>query len=372
MDPLNPTPAGRGSTVSFGTRLYRYRLLLRRRWWIIALSVCIAVTFQAWRVFHMTASHASSSDGRVSGEPAGIGMPTKVRKDGLALPIGTEMTKHLIAGLLVGLLVGGSILFFLDRADDRMATSLELLAHFSEPILAQIPNVSESRTEGGLPLMGSEDERFGYAEAFRSLRSSLLFMPHQKEFKTVVITSSISNEGKATIASNLGITMAASGARVLLVDAALGRGELAVLFGTEDHPGLTNILREEVIWTSTVQKTAYETLWLIPRGSVAEQSDGLLLRPIFQTLLEELKADYDLVVFNTAPVLSADNTPALARHFDGTLVVVRAQFTSAGLVKNALKALYQREVTILGLILNFVDIEAPEYYYYRDRKPFLG
>lgn len=372
MDPINPTPAGRALTVSFGTRLYRYRSLLRRRWWILALTVGITVAFQAWRVFDMRASYESSSEPRVSGEPASIGMPTRVRKDSAAFPIGTGMTKHLLAGLLGGLLFGGAILFFIDRADDRMASSLELIEHFSEPILAQIPNVSESRTEAGLPLMQSEDERFSYAEAFRSLRSSLLFMPHQTEFKTVVITSAISNEGKSTIVSNLGITMAASGARVLLVDAALRRGELAALFGTDGHPGLTSILREEVNWKSTVQKTAYETLWLIPRGPVTDQSDELLLRPIFQTLLEELKADYDLVIFNTAPVLSPDDTPALARHFDGTLMVVRAQFTSARLLKNALKALYQRQVTVLGLILNRVDIEAPEYYYYRDRKPYLG
>jgi capsular exopolysaccharide synthesis family protein len=370
MDPINPTPGGRALTVSFGTRLYRYRSLLRRRWWILALSVGITVAFQAWRVFDMTASNESSSEQRVSGEPASIGMPTGVRKESTAFSIGTGMTKHLIAGLLGGLLFGGAILFFIDRADDRMASSLELIEHFSEPILAQIPNVSESRTETGLPLMRSEDERFSYAEAFRSLRSSLLFMPHQTEFKAVAITSAISNEGKSTIASNLGITMAASGARVLLVDAALRRGGLAALFGTDDRPGLTNILREELIWESTVQKTAYETLWLIPRGPVTDQSDDLLLRPILQTLLEKLKADYDLVIFNTAPVLSADDTPTLARHFDGTLMVVRAHFTSARLVKNALKALYQRKVTVLGLILNRVDIEAPEYYYYRDRKHY--
>ncbi|MFS8119416.1 MAG: pentapeptide repeat-containing protein, partial [Microcoleus sp.] len=90
-----------------------------------------------------------------------------------------------------------------------------------EPILGQIPNVVKSRNETGLPLLREDEERFSYAEAFRSLRSSLIFMPNQSELKSILITSAIPNEGKSTIASTLAVTMAASGARVLLVDADL-------------------------------------------------------------------------------------------------------------------------------------------------------
>jgi DNA-directed RNA polymerase specialized sigma subunit len=78
-----------------------------------------------------------------------------------------------------------------------------MLDHFSESILCQIPNVADSRTDNGLPLLQPEDERYTYAEAFRSLRSSLIFLPNQAELKTILITSAIPNEGKSTIASNL-------------------------------------------------------------------------------------------------------------------------------------------------------------------------
>ena len=71
------------------------------------------------------------------------------------------------------------------------------------------------------------------------------------------------------------------------------------------------------------------------------------------------------MIFNTAPILATDDTPTLSPHFDGTLMVIRAQFTSARLTKNALNALYQRQVNVLGLILNCVDTEMPDYYYYR-------
>jgi capsular exopolysaccharide synthesis family protein len=286
------------------------------------------------------------------------------------VPAGT--LKRMLLGLVGGLVVGGGILLLLDRADDRLTSSTEMLEHFSEPILGQIPNASESRGETGLPLLEAEDERYSYAEAFRSLRSSLIFMPNQVDLKSILITSAIPNEGKSTIASNLAITMAAAGARVLLVDADLRRGDLAELFDTDGHIGLSSILRGEVNWKEAVQMTKYPTVSLIARGPVTNLSGELLLKPHVPALLEEFKKGYDLTIFNTAPILAADDTPTLAPNFDGVLMVVRAQFTSARLSVSALNSLYQRQVNVLGLILNCVDTEMPDYYYYRYPKYYAA
>jgi len=288
----------------------------------------------------------------------------------VSVPPGT--TKHFLMGLFGGLIVGAVVLVLLDRADDRLASSTEMLEHFSEPILGQIPNAAESRGESGLPLLQEEDERYSYAEAFRSLRSSLIFMPNQMDLRSLLVTSAIPNEGKSTIASNLAITMAAAGARVLLVDADLRRGDLAQLFDTDGHMGLSNILRGEVPWKEAVQPTKYNTLSLIARGPVTNQSGELLLKPQLPALLEDFRKSYDLTIFNTAPILAADDTPTLAPNFDGTLMVVRAQFTSARLSVTALNSLYQRQVNVLGLILNCVDTEMPDYYYYRYPKYYAA
>jgi capsular exopolysaccharide synthesis family protein len=248
-----------------------------------------------------------------------------------------------------------------------------MLDHFSEPILGQIPNVADSRKDTGLPLLQAEDDRYTYAEAFRSLRSSLIFMPNQLEMKTLLVTSAIPNEGKSTIASNLAITMAASGARVLLVDADLRRGDIAQLFDIDGRFGLSNILRGEVPWKEAViQSTKHPTLSIIARGPVTNQSGELLLKPEMVKLLEEFKDAYDLTIFNTAPILAADDTPTLAPNFDGALMVVRASFTSARLTKNSLNMLYQRQVNVLGLILNCIDSEMPDYYYYRYPKYYAA
>jgi capsular exopolysaccharide synthesis family protein len=290
--------------------------------------------------------------------------------DGTQVP--PEALKHLAVGGILGMLAGLGMLFLLDRSDDRVSSSTEMIENFSEPILGQIPNVDSSRTEAGLPLLHSEDERYTYAESFRSLRSSLVFMPNQGELKTLIVTSAIPGEGKSTIASNLAITMALAGARVLLVDADLRRGDIATLFNIDGRFGLSSVLRGEVPWKSAVQPTGHPTLSVIPRGPVTNQSGELVLVPLLDQLLSEFKSGYDLTIFNTSPILATDDTPTLAPNFDGTLMVMRAAFTSARLTRNSLNALYQRQVNVLGLILNGIDTEMPDYYYYRYPKYYAA
>ena len=280
--------------------------------------------------------------------------------------------RHLLIGLLLGLSLGVAILAIMDRADDRCASSTEVMEHFSESILGQIPNVEASRTQDGLPLLTGEDERYAFAESFRSLRSSLLFMPNQGEVKSLLVTSAIPGEGKSTIASNLAITMALAGTRVLLVDADLRRGDLASLFNVDGRFGLSTILRDEMPWRSVARITPFPTLTLIPRGPVTNQSSELLLVPRFDALMKEWKSSFDLVLFNTSPILATDDTASIAPNFDGALMVMRAGFTSARLVRNSLNAMYQRQVNILGLILNSVDTEMPDYYYYRYPKYYAA
>ena len=282
------------------------------------------------------------------------------------------IVRHILTGLFGGFLIGLTILFLLDRTDDRLASSSEMIEQFNEAIVGQIPDVASSRTHAGLPLLQEEDQRFMFAEAFRSLRSSLIFMPNQTELKTLIVTSAIPNEGKSTITSNLAITMSNAGARVLLVDADLRRGDIAALFDLDGRTGFSNVLRGEVEWKSCIQKGRKENLHIIPRGPTTNQSGELLLTPILPKLLEEWKAAYDLILFNTAPILATDDTPTVAPNFDGTLMVIRASFTSARLTRNALNALYQRQVNVLGLILNCVDTEIPGYNYYQYPKYYAA
>ena len=134
------------------------------------------------------------------------------------------LLKSLLIGLGCGALAGIGILLLLDRIDDRMASFGEFQHQFSENVLGQIP---KEKTKGRVTLLQSDDARHVFAESYRNIRSSIFFMPYEgPRPKTLLITSSVPNEGKSTISSNLAITMALSGARTLLIDGDLRRGAL--------------------------------------------------------------------------------------------------------------------------------------------------
>src|ERR1043166_3451441 len=273
------------------------------------------------------------------------------------------LIKSLLIGLGGGLLVGIAILILLDRIDDRMASFSEFQHQFSENVLGQIP---KDKTKGGLSLLEPEDARHVFAESYRNVRSSIFFMPYEgPRPKTLLITSAVPNEGKSTVASNLAITMALSGASTLLIDGDLRRGALREHFGVSSKIGFSEVLKQEVNWREVVVPTSYANLFLLPRGKILPQPSEHLLRESTDAILKEIYSYYDYILIDSSPVLAADDTTSLAPKIDATLFVVRLSHTSARLVRKALQLLYDRQVNVPGVILNFVDTSLPEYYYYQ-------
>src|SRR3981081_2084452 len=273
------------------------------------------------------------------------------------------LIKSLLIGLGCGALAGIAILFLLDRIDDRMASFGEFQHHFSENVLGQIP---KEKTKGKVTLLQPDDARHVFAESYRNVRSSIFFMPYEgPRPKTLLITSSVPNEGKSTIASNLAITMALSGARTLLIDGDLRRGALREAFGVSSKIGFSEVLKQEVNWQERVVPTSYPNLFLMPRGKTLGQPSEHLLRESTDVLLREVYNHYDYIIIDSSPVLAADDSTSLAPKIDATLFVVRLSYTSARLTRKSLELLYNRQVNVPGVILNYVDTSLPEYYYYQ-------
>jgi len=273
------------------------------------------------------------------------------------------LIKSLLLGLGCGALAGLAILILLDRIDDRMASFGEFQHHFSENVLGQIP---KEKTKGKVTLLQADDARHVFAESYRNVRSSIFFMPCEgPRPKTFLITSAVPNEGKSTISANLAITMAFSGARTLLIDADLRRGALREAFGISSRIGFSEVLKQEVNWREVVVPTAYPSLFVLPRGKTLSQPSEHLLRDSTDTLLKDIYNHYDYIVIDSSPVLAADDTTSLAPKIDATIFVVRLSYTSARLTKKSLELLYNRQVNVPGVILNFVDTSLPEYYYYQ-------
>jgi capsular exopolysaccharide synthesis family protein len=271
--------------------------------------------------------------------------------------------KGLLIGFGLGALAGVAVLLLLDRIDDRMSSFTEFQHHFSESVLGQIP---KEKTKGKVTLLQADDARHIFAESYRNIRSSLFFMPYEgPRPKTLLITSAVPNEGKSTISSNLAITMALSGAKTLLVDADLRRGAIREAFDLTSKVGLAEVLKQEANWREVVVPSSYPNLFILPRGKTLSQPSEHLLRDSTDILLKELYHQYDYIIIDSSPVLAADDTTSLAPKIDATLFVVRLSYTSARLTRKSLELLYNRQVNVPGVILNFVDTSLPEYYYYQ-------
>src|SRR6266567_1254723 len=273
------------------------------------------------------------------------------------------LIKSLLIGFGIGALAGLAILILLDRIDDRMASFSEFQHHFSENVLGQIP---KEKTKGKVDLLQPDDTRHVFAESYRNIRSSIFFMPYEgPRPKSFLVTSAIPSEGKSTVSANLAITMALSGARTLLIDCDLRRGAIREAFGISSKIGFSEVLKQEVNWREVVVPTSYPNLFILPRGRTLSQPSEHLLRESTEAVLREIYNEYDYIVIDSSPVLAADDTTSLAPKIDATLFVVRLSYTSARLTRKALELLYNRQVNVPGVILNFVDTSLPEYYYYQ-------
>ncbi len=269
----------------------------------------------------------------------------------------------LLVGLGFGAFAGLVILVLLDRIDDRMASFTEFQHYFTENILGQIP---KEKTKGAVSLLQPDDARHVFAESYRNVRSSIFFMPYEgPRPKTLLITSAVPSEGKSTISANLAITMALSGAKTLLIDGDLRRGALREAFDIHSKIGFSEVLKQEVNWREVVVPTSLPSLFVLPRGNTISQPSEHLLRESTDAFLKDIYNHYDYIIIDSSPVLAADDTTSLAPKIDATLFVVRLSYTSARLTRKSLELLYNRQVNVPGVILNYVDTSLPEYYYYQ-------
>ncbi|WP_038171366.1 polysaccharide biosynthesis tyrosine autokinase [Verrucomicrobium sp. BvORR106] len=275
-----------------------------------------------------------------------------------------ELVIPLLVALAIGLAAGSIILLLFDRLDDRMNSFSEFQALFpSEPIVGQVP---EQRSRGDVTLIRPNDDRHLYAEAFRNLRSSILFKNWKdgRPPKLILVTSAVPNEGKTTTVSNLAITMALGGSRVLLVDGDLRRGGVNELFKLPVAPGFSNVLTAGVHWRDAVLESGTKGLHVLPRGEVFDQTSELFLSRLTEEVLKEMGDEYDYVIFDSAPVLVADDTASFAPKLDTVLFVVRLSSTMARLSAKAMDLLYDRQVNVGGVILNRSASNLKEYTYY--------
>jgi succinoglycan biosynthesis transport protein ExoP len=286
---------------------------------------------------------------------------TVLEQAGQAYSVKPGLGKILFAGFGGGLLIGLLVLFIIDQTDDRISSLMEMQAHFPEQLLGQIP---QEKFKTGESLLRSDDDRQAMLESFRTLRSSLIFMPIEgKRPKTICVTSALPDEGKTTVASNLAITLAFSGARTLIVDADLRRGQVSRVFGATECNGFSNILLQKSPWRDAVFATATDNLFILPCGPALQHTSEHLLGKVTDKFLHEIYDQFDYVILDSPPVIILDDTLCLAPKIDATLFVVRFSTSSVRSSRRALELLHRRQVNVIGVVCNGVTMSETEYNY---------
>jgi len=271
-----------------------------------------------------------------------------------------------ILALLVGLIVGGGIVLFLEREDDRLGSAAELKERFEERVIGQVPDLAARKKEMPLSLVEPDDDRHRFLESFRLLRSSLLCLAGDGErLRVLLVTSSVPGEGKSLIAANLARTLAFTGSRVLLVDSDLRRGGLHRWMELPDGPGLAEGLQEQCAIEELIVPTQLPNLYFIRAGQPSARAGELFLNRRFDDFLKRAAADYDYVLLDSAPVFGAADTATLTPKTDGVLFVVRSGFTRASAARQALEQLHTSRAHVLGLIFNRANPSDRNDYFYK-------
>ncbi|WP_425481225.1 CpsD/CapB family tyrosine-protein kinase [Metabacillus lacus] len=202
------------------------------------------------------------------------------------------------------------------------------------------------------------------AEQYKNIRTNIQFSQVDKELRSLIVTSSGPGEGKSTTAANLAVVFAQQGKRVLLIDADLRKPTVHYTFRLENHQGLTNVLTRQLSLLDAVSTSMQDNLYILPSGPIPPNPSELLGSKNMTSLIEAAKEEYDVLIFDTPPVLAVTDTQILSSMADGVVLVVSSGRTEIESAMKAKEQLQNVNAKILGTVLNNKKQKESQYYYY--------
>ena len=304
-----------------------------------------------------------------------------------AAPSEPNIPRNLGFGFVLGLTSGIGLAFLLEGIDNTVRTPEQAQEISGLPSLGMIPLGPKSSAEtnskaGGLAVASSKEAielitqsrpLSQMAESYRALRTSLLLTSVGAPPKTILITSALPREGKSTTSINTAIVLAQKGTRVLLIDADLRRPSIHKTLNMGPRVGLSNVLTGgATLQQAVVRSPLLPNLFILPAGTPPPNPSELLASAPMFDLLAEVREQYDHVVVDTPPTLSVTDAVVLSTRADAVVLVIRCAQTTKPALRRARDILGQVNARVAGVLMNAVNLDSPDYYYYYEYQGKYG
>jgi capsular exopolysaccharide synthesis family protein len=276
--------------------------------------------------------------------------------------ISPNVQRDMTLAFLAALTLGIGLAFGFEHLDNRIKTPQELKAHLGIPFLGMVPTIAKDKESHANPLLNNGVPA-NFAEAFKSVRTNVLFSTAEEGMRSLVITSAGPGEGKSLVASNLAIAMAQASQRVLLIDADMRRPRVHDIFGGAQEPGLSNVLAGNAKTSEALRKSTVPGLWLMHAGHIPPNPAELLGSRRYRDFMTSLDSHFDWVLIDTPPVMVVADGSICANQATGVVFVVGADHTSKQAARAAVEQLDAANAHLIGAILNRVDVIRNPYYY---------
>ena len=302
-------------------------------------------------------------------------------------PDNVQGMRTLFLSGLVGLLGGVGLAFLRYYLDNTLKTPDDVRRFLHFPTLGMVPDIWRfngrvyglGRTSKASLLQRPSPSQTGQktaliiphhlysfiSEAYQAICTTLPFSLPERPPRTILVTSSQPKEGKTATAINLAITLARNGVPTLLIDADLRNGCCHQLLDVENSSGLTDVLTGNRDVTECIKATAVTNLSLLPRGKIPPNPAQLFGSDRARQVLKALETDFSLIIIDSPPLLAVNDAVLLSTKVDGVVLVVKGQGVSRYIARQACERLAYVKATLLGVVLNNVNIQSPEYGDYR-------
>jgi capsular exopolysaccharide synthesis family protein len=267
---------------------------------------------------------------------------------------------------------GLGLAFVIEKLDSTFKGQEDVERVLGLAFLGIVPSITDAALPSNPPEKASiardlfvhTHPKSSVAECCRSIRTNLLFMSPDHPLRRILVTSAGPQDGKTTTAVSLGIAMAQSGNRVLLIDSDMRRPRLHRAFGVANELGLSTAVVGEAKIDDCIKRTEVPNLFVLPCGPVPPNPAEMLHADRFHEIIDALASKYDRLIFDSPPLGAVADAAVLSTHVDGTLIVLKAGKTTFEVARRAVATLQSVKAPLAGAILNDLDLESREYGYY--------